>query len=151
VSYDKVMTAVTDLVQALHQLIEETQRNMGAVIHASIGMLPELTLSYKKTIYHALQEGLTNGIRHGESKEFYFTLEYVKSMIKMKLKDCGIGASEIHLGFGLTAMRERVEQLGGQFVIDSEPDQGCLLRIELPYSMRDTGGLDAYDSNIDRR
>ncbi|WP_314585154.1 AAA family ATPase [Paenibacillus terrigena] len=140
-----------DLVQALHQLIEETQRNTGAVIHASIGMLPELTLTYKKTIYHAVQEGLTNGIRHGESKEFYFTLEYVKSMIKMKLKDCGIGASEIHLGFGLTAMRERVEQLGGQFVVDSEPDQGCLLRIELPYSMRDTGGLDAYDSNIDRR
>ncbi len=140
-----------DFVQALHQLIKDTQQNTGAIIHTSIGKLPEVSLVHKKTIYHALQEGLTNGIRHGESSEFYFTLELASGMLKMKLKDCGIGASEIQLGFGLSAMRERVEQLGGSFVVDAALDQGCLLRIELPYANRDTRGDDTHDSNHYRR
>ena len=139
-----------DLVQALHQLIDDTQQNTGAIIHTSIGRLPEVSLAHKKTIYHALQEGLTNGIRHGESSEFYFTLELVGGMLKMKLKDCGIGASEIKSGFGLSAMRERVEQLGGSLAVDTEPDQGCLLRIDLPYSIRDSRGNYTHDSNNNR-
>lgn len=121
----------------LNQLIWETERNAGVVIHANIYELPELmSTAYKKTIYHALQEGLTNGIRHGRSTEFRFNLEPVGESLQFRLEDRGIGTDGIVMGFGLKAMKDRVEQLGGSLFIDSGPNQGCLLRIDLPYQMR---------------
>ena len=35
-------------------------------------------------------------------------------------------------GFGLTAMRERVEQLGGRLLIESAPGEGTTLAVEIP-------------------
>lgn len=125
------------LSNMLHELIEDTERNAGIVIHSAIHDLPEsLSTAYKKTIYHALQEGLTNGIRHGGSKEFHFSLMPLGSELAFRLQDYGNGARMIVMGFGLNAMRERVEQLGGSLSVDSRPGQGCLLQIDLPYRMQ---------------
>ncbi|MGY5341172.1 sensor histidine kinase [Paenibacillus glucanolyticus] len=126
-----------DLANMLHELIRDTERNTGVIIHAAIHDLPEwLSTAYKKTIYHALQEGLTNGIRHGGSKEFHFSLMPVGDRLEFRLQDYGIGARMIVMGFGLKAMRERVEQLGGSLSVDSRLGQGCMLRIDLPYQMQ---------------
>ncbi|MFX3635949.1 MAG: AAA family ATPase [Candidatus Pristimantibacillus sp.] len=125
----------TDLAHMLNQLIRDTERNMDVVIHAAIHEIPELSTGYKKTIYHALQEGLTNGIRHGDSKEFRFSLQTIGTYLQFRLEDHGKGTAAIVLGFGLKAMKERVEQLGGSLSIDSQPNKGCLLRIDLPNPM----------------
>jgi len=126
-----------DLSIMLNQLIRDTERNAGVVIHATIRDLPEqMSTALKKVIYHALQEGLTNGIRHGGSMEFRFNLEPVGSHLQFRLEDYGKGANAITMGFGLKAMQERAEQLGGSLTIDSKPNQGCLLQIELPYPIR---------------
>jgi predicted ATPase/signal transduction histidine kinase len=123
----------SDLTVMLKQLIRDTERNAGVVIHAVIYDLPEvMSTAYKKAIYHALQEGLTNGIRHGRSTVFHFSLESVGANLQFRLKDRGIGASTIAMGFGLRAMKERVVQLGGSLSIDSELNEGCLLEIDLP-------------------
>lgn len=123
----------SDLTVMLKQLIRDTERNAGVVVHAVIYDLPEaMSTAYKKAIYHALQEGLTNGIRHGKSVEFHFSLESVGANLQFRLKDCGLGMSPIVMGFGLRTMKERVEQLGGSLSIDSEMDEGCLLEIDLP-------------------
>lgn len=125
-----------DFMPILRQLIRDTERNTGVVIHASIYEPPELSQAQKKTIYHALQEGLTNGIRHGGSTEFHFSLRTVGSNIEFKLKDQGLGAEHIKMGFGLKAMKDRVEQLGGSLVVDMQLNQGCEIVINLPYASR---------------
>lgn len=123
----------SDLTLMLKQLIRTTEHNAGVVIHAIIYDLPEMMpTAYKKAIYHALQEGLTNGIRHGQSKEFHFSLESVGANLQFRLKDCGLGVNPVVMGFGLRTMKERVEQLGGSLSIDSEVNEGCLLEIDLP-------------------
>lgn len=123
----------SDLTVMLKQLIRDTERNAGVVVHAIIYDLPEaMSTAYKKAIYHALQEGLTNGIRHGKSTEFHFSLESVGANLQFRLKDRGSGDSHIVMGFGLRTMKERVEQLGGSLSIDSEMNEGCLLEIDLP-------------------
>lgn len=129
-----------DLAGMINQLVRDTERNTGVVIHAAVHDLPELSTAHKKMIYYALQEGLTNGIRHGESKEFRFHLKPIGSYLQFRLEDNGAGASKITMGFGLKAMKDRAEQLGGSLSIDSRPQQGCLLRINLPYSARTNGG-----------
>ncbi|MNN69769.1 Sensor protein VraS [compost metagenome] len=124
-----------DIEEALHQLISETERNTGVSIHSIIDPIEHLSLMQKKVIYHALQEGLTNGIRHGRCSEFSFSLRDNGSLVQFRLADNGTGSSRIEMGFGLKMMRERVKQLKGTLSIDSEPDKGCLLRINLPYSI----------------
>lgn len=131
-----------DIAQALQQLIRDTERNTGAVVRAAIDAecLAGVSLMHKKVLYHALQEGLTNGIRHGHSNEFDFSLTGDGSQLRFMLADNGTGASHIEMGFGLKMMRDRVEQLQGTLYIDAKPNKGCLLRISLPFSLPVTRG-----------
>ncbi|MOA09892.1 Sensor histidine kinase DesK [compost metagenome] len=122
-----------DIVEALQLLIHNTERNTGVVIHTSIDPALNMSFIQKKVIYHALQEGLTNGIRHGSSDEFSFSLQAEGTELQFRLADNGVGSSQITMGFGLNMMRDRVEQLKGTLYIASEPSKGCLLRINLPY------------------
>ncbi|GGG67249.1 AAA family ATPase [Paenibacillus radicis (ex Gao et al. 2016)] len=124
-----------NLVQAMDKLIRDT----GVAVETEIVEVPAISLAHKKVFYHALQEGLTNGIRHGGSKAFRFTLQHDHAKLYFLLKDNGIGADHVVMGFGLQTMKERVEQLGGRLQIQSKPSEGCILTIELPYSSYKTG------------
>ncbi len=125
-----------DLGSLLRQLILDTQRNTGVAIEADISEIPDLPTSHRKMIYYALQEGLTNGIRHGESAEFHFQLSDVPGFVRFRLQDYGKGSSAIRIGFGLKAMKDRAEQLGGSLTIEARAAAGCLLSIDLPFPRR---------------
>ena len=40
-------------------------------------------------------------------------------------------------GFGILGMRERVELLEGEFIIDSKINVGTIIRVKLPYSLQE--------------
>lgn len=122
-----------NIEDSLRQLLRSTEHNMGVTIHEVIHELPQLSIEHKKTMYHALQEGLTNGIRHGGSTEFHFRLETDGTCLLFTLHNNGKGANEMQPGFGLKSMRERVEMLGGSMCMESKSSTGCTLTIELPY------------------
>lgn len=116
----------------LYLLIAETEKHAGVTIDTVIEPLPSLTLPQKKFIYHTLKEGLTNGIRHGQSNHFIFTMERQGALLHLTLKDNGTGTSDIQYGFGLTTMQNRARKLDGQLTIFSEPGKGCRLSVRLP-------------------
>lgn len=117
---------------ALQLLITETTKYTGVTIDASISSLPSLTVAQKKFIYHALQEGLTNGIRHGCSTHFIFLLERRNTTLHFVLKDNGVGSSAITYGFGLTMMQKRAQQLEGEVTLSSQLGKGCTISITIP-------------------
>ena len=123
-----------DFISAVKLLIHETMLHGDIYIKYLIGELPPLTPQQEKTMYHALQEGLTNGIRHGKSTAFLFNLAQSGDWIEFSLQDNGVGSQQIVPGFGLTTMKERVKDLGGIFNIHSIPGEGCLIRVSLPLS-----------------
>ncbi|GGD89104.1 AAA family ATPase [Paenibacillus nasutitermitis] len=121
---------------ALEQLIDKTVQNMDVDVAADIQELPPLSGAYKKAIYFALQEGLTNGIRHGECTAFRFSLENTENYLRFRLENNGKSGDEIIKGFGLKAMEERVLLLGGNLSIHSGAEHGYLLKIDLPYTVQ---------------
>ncbi|MDF2667727.1 MAG: histidine kinase [Paenibacillus sp.] len=125
--------AAFDLTRALHKLIRDTEQHTGITVKTDIVPLPRLSAAHNHVIYHALQEGLTNGIRHGSANSFHLVLNYDGKFLFFRLEDYGSGAVQYTQGFGLTAMRQRVEELDGQLHIDLTPGRGGLLRIVLPY------------------
>jgi len=124
-----------DIEAALQLLIEDTERNTGVRIHAVIDPISHISFMHKKVIYHALQEGLTNGIRHGRASAFSFSLRDEGSQLLFRLTDNGSGGSQFEMGFGLKMMRDRVRQLRGVLDVDTEPGKGCMLRINFPYGV----------------
>jgi signal transduction histidine kinase len=79
------------------------------------------------------QESVTNTIKHAKAKTFRATLTIATNEIQFRLVDDGVGFDlhAEHEGFGLIGMKERVEQIGGQFILRSMPGQGTEVQIIL--------------------
>lgn len=121
-----------DFGTSLRLLIEETTKHGNIYIKYEIAELPTLKESYENVIYRALQEGLTNGIKHGKSTAFVFILDYDKDKITFSLQDNGVGTDNINPSFGLGAMEERVKEVGGTLSLSSTPGEGFNINISIP-------------------
>ncbi|MHA6482809.1 ATP-binding protein [Paenibacillus sp. strain BS8-2] len=118
---------------AMEQLLEETMETTGVSIAYAIDQLPELSPPQQRSLYQSLKEGLTNGIRHGRGTQFRFKLYAFEGNIEFELWNDGLAYTDNKVGFGLRAMVERVQELGGQLWLDTdEDDHGCMLTIHLP-------------------
>ena len=94
--------------------------------------IPKVPKTIKKALYRALQEGFTNGVKHGKSAKFKLVIQYVNNELQFELIDNGIGCDNLELGFGLNNMKYRIEQLGGDFRISSTLGEGTRISIKLP-------------------
>ncbi|MFC5699659.1 sensor histidine kinase [Cohnella faecalis] len=125
------------LDSALRELIKETIETMEVDVRADIQLPPVLGKLSEKVVYHALQEGLTNGIRHARCSRFSFELRPEENMLLFRLWNDGIPFGDSKPGFGLTSMMERVHLLGGTVYIGSAYGieghaNGCELILTLP-------------------
>ncbi|MDD4679096.1 MAG: sensor histidine kinase, partial [Tissierellia bacterium] len=116
---------------AIKTLVEEFSEKTGAGIKLNIeGEIPK-NYGVNSAIYHILQEGMTNSIRHGNASKLWINLIYSNENIKFNIKDNGQGALAFIEGFGLKGIRERVEAFGGNvefksqdgFIIDGELEE----------------------------
>ncbi|MCZ8523984.1 MULTISPECIES: histidine kinase [Paenibacillus] len=125
-------SAEYDLGDALRRLLHDTQDTAGIEVDHLISFIPPLSPLQKKVIYQALQEGLSNGMRHGESRRFSFRLAQEEQALHFLLTNDGRPYDGAPMGFGLTAMKERVRQLGGTLDLSAGEPDGCRLAIVLP-------------------
>ncbi len=134
---------ILEFLPSLKLLISDTIKHAEVEIDYEIKVETPLPKEIEKTIYNALMEGLTNGIKHGNSKKFNFTLFNHGDELVFSLEDYGVGCKNIIPGFGLTVMKEQIENLKGIFFIGPSEKGGCILSIKLPIER-----LDNFDKNI---
>ncbi|MBD2865679.1 sensor histidine kinase [Paenibacillus oceani] len=127
------------LESSLRELIQYTEDTMDIRIETDISLPPAPALGAltERVLYHALQEGLTNSIRHGKCACVRFSIRTAADTLHFQLISDGEPFGSAVPGFGLTAMMERVELLGGEVYIRSSADadgtpMGCELSIRLP-------------------
>jgi signal transduction histidine kinase len=121
---------ILDFFNSLEALIEDTEKHSEVIVKRSIDKdicIPDKDI--QEIIFSALMEGLSNGIRHGKSTAFFFKLSSDKDKIYFFLQDNGTGATVISPGFGLRAMRARVEEVNGTLETTSISDEGFCLYI----------------------
>ena len=80
------------------------------------------------------QEVLTNAVRHAHASKFDALVVFESHEIRLNLRDNGHGfdPAKNHEGFGLQSMRERAEDMGGQFSLESSEGNGTAISIVLP-------------------
>ena len=87
------------------------------------------------TVFRIVKEALTNAKRHSRSADVVVKLVRKDRQLLLEIRDQGVGfdpdeVSEAH--FGLRGIRERARLFGGHAAIESAPDQGCCISVELP-------------------
>ena len=107
------------------------------------GQIVALHPQVEITLLRAVQEALNNVLKHAQAGEVCVTLSYFENLVVLDVQDNGQGFDLVTTsprqtkqqnGYGLTAMRERVEKLDGKLLVESTPGEGTTLVIEIPLS-----------------
>ncbi len=69
------------------------------------------------TIFHVVQEGITNAIRHGDATAISVHLSFDGERIGVTISDNGNGSEAIKEGFGLQGIRGRLSLVGGGLTV----------------------------------
>ncbi|MFQ7174129.1 MAG: sensor histidine kinase [Thomasclavelia ramosa] len=85
-------------------------------LHYQIDKL-DLENTTEDILFRIIQESITNAMRHGKQNALILNFEY-ENLLYLKIKDDGIGCKEIHYGFGLKQMQERVAIINGEVIYD---------------------------------
>jgi signal transduction histidine kinase len=124
------------LAAALERLAHEWQARYQIPVDVVIQLDERLPGEIETALYRIVQEALTNIARHAQAKSVSILVEKHGSSVRAIVEDDGVGfdpsaqRGERHLG--LLGMRERAELLGGTLTIESAPQSGTSVFIEIP-------------------
>ena len=93
---------------------------------------PRLSAAVEVAAYRIILEAVTNVINHAQAEKCEVSLTLENGNLKMGVEDDGVGLPKTRdHGIGLDSMRERAEELGGRFEIESS-SQGTRVCAEIP-------------------
>ena len=122
------------LEDAIAELVEESQSSGIATEFNIMGDARPVQSKTALVLYRAAQEGLTNVSRHSKASCVTLLLDFSRpDSIRLTLRDNGVGAADTNSGFGLVGLRERVQLLGGEFKVHTQPGHGFEIEVALPY------------------
>jgi signal transduction histidine kinase len=132
----------SSLSETLAKLVEEWAEETGIAAHATTTGTPhQLPPEAEVALLRMAQEALANVHKYANADRANVTLSYIDDRVLLDVLDDGEGFDPAELktevgaqdtgGFGLIAMRERMEQLGGRLHIESAPGDGTTLAAEL--------------------
>jgi signal transduction histidine kinase len=121
---------------ALQWQAREFSRRSGIPVTVKAdGDLENLPEDLRTCIYRVVQESFTNCARHAQANGIQLAVRSGAGRISMTIQDNGVGfnpgASRGH-GLGLIGMEERVRELGGTISINSEPQKGTTIQLDVP-------------------
>ncbi|PWE00484.1 PAS domain-containing sensor histidine kinase [Marinilabilia rubra] len=132
------------LVETMYWLIEKTEREHDLAIDFQTDFektdLPETDLIL---VYRSVQEVIYNIIKHARATEVNVLFQNKNGGVNIVIRDNGRGFDVTYLkakqergkSFGLFAVQERIENMGGQFTLDSKPGSGTTVEFLLPFAI----------------
>jgi signal transduction histidine kinase len=82
--------------------------------------------------YYLVSEALTNAAKHSDASEVCIDVEQTSELVRLSIRDDGVGGADPRRGSGLLGLGDRVNALGGTIEITSPPDNGTSLLVTLP-------------------
>ncbi len=132
------------LNDALRRVTDRLGEELGAAAVFEVrGDGHALPPSYEVVLIRAAQEGLNNVRKHAATSQVDVTLEYGPQEVTLRVRDDGRGfgfppaslaepARDGSAGYGLQAMRARVEQVRGSITVGDAEGGGAELVVRLP-------------------
>jgi signal transduction histidine kinase len=114
------------LPEALQEHVRGWSHQNGIAVDLNMDGVSAIPLAAEETLFRVAQEALANVARHSQARHATVQLTDQDDETVLTVKDDGVGfdLSRIEKGVGLDSMRERLEAIGGQLSISSEPVGG---------------------------
>lgn len=126
-----------DLVSALRQIVQPSSDRDQVQVEVNVTGSPvRLAPTVEMNLLRIGQEAVSNAIKHGHARNVTAVLEYERDKVRLSVTDDGRGfrpqetAPSGH--FGLLDMRERAHSMGCALAIESAPDCGTKVAVEIP-------------------
>ncbi|MET4611213.1 signal transduction histidine kinase [Rhodococcus sp. PvR044] len=114
-----------------------THTGIVGLLHVEGDPLP-LPMDFDVALLRVAQSALANVRLHSQAENVRVTLSYDQDEVRLDVVDDGVGFDPASVvdpaSFGLRAMRDRLETLGGSLVVESAPGDGTALAATLPVS-----------------
>jgi signal transduction histidine kinase len=130
------------LAAALERLAHATSSTDSSTLEVTfqtVGDVVSLPMNLESALLRIAQGALANVVQHARAHRATMTLTYMENSVSLDVVDDGIGFEPSHSllagragesqSFGLVAMRERVEKLGGEITIESTPGAGTAIAV----------------------
>jgi PAS domain S-box-containing protein len=135
-----IRTPVLDrhgIVAAIEELAREKSTAKTEVeFRASPADFGRLPAEHEIALYRMSQEALTNALKHSGSPRVEIALVRDDRWVRLMVRDWGVGMAApaktsrgVH---GLSGIKERTHLLKGRFELDSSPETGTRIEVELP-------------------
>lgn len=125
------------LSAAIRHLAEDMMEVNNLEIFCSIDSFEEdhLNDKFKKNIFRIVQEQLNNILKHAKATEVQISLSKSSENIRLIIGDNGIGfdTSKKGKGIGLANIKSRANAYNGTANFFSQPNQGCVLTVKIPF------------------
>lgn len=130
------------LRRAIEQLAAEASARDGVEVESELEIDEGLTGEEERIVYRLIQEALTNVAKHAEADRVLLSARHDGERLRIAVADDGRGfdPAEVERGHGLLGMRERVESLGGELEVRSEPAAGTTVNASIPVSAGSSAG-----------
>jgi signal transduction histidine kinase len=142
------------LIPALHSFLKNftTRTGVRASLATFTMKIEELDAARRTALFRVAQEALTNVARHAHASRVEVSIQKLPDCVCMKIKDDGKSfdvdrtlRSNGGKRLGLLGMRERLEMIGGKFVVESAPGKGTTILAQIPLGRARAGGRKSAD------
>lgn len=120
-----------DLEEALANVVHDMRTATNAKIEYNCtARLNCFNEDEEEVIYRIVQESVTNSIRHGKAQYIQINISREYNLLKIYIKDNGLGCRNVEKGFGLHHMEERLAMLQGS--LNYNGDDGFTIEAKIP-------------------
>lgn len=124
------------LIAALEDLTEKiTNSNKVRFELQHLDLDDRLDSNIEINVYRIVQELISNALKHSQATEIIAQVNRVDEHLIIMVEDNGVGFDSLMAreseGMGLKNIRSRVQELNGDFNIDSGQNQGTVVTVEL--------------------
>ncbi len=127
------------LVSAIRWVAENRLESLGIdVVFEVVGTERRLKPEIETTLFRIGQEAVSNVAKHAEANSVKLASEFGDRFVRLQVEDNGKGfdleevSSSADRVIGILGMKERAALVDGTIVIDSEPEKGTRLAVEIP-------------------
>jgi signal transduction histidine kinase len=122
------------VVPAIEEYAGRLRERTRLQITVSATELPPLSAAVEVAAYRIVTEALTNVVRHSGARRSSVGLSAADGHLRLTVTDDGAGlpAGELCPGVGVTALKERAEEIGGTCVVTAGAEGGTAVVARLP-------------------
>lgn len=131
---DTLRSLVEYMSRRTDELFEKMPRQYQFVAPADLPEIP-VHAEVRHNVFLSYKEALTNALKHAGASNVRIELAFDKGACRIAVLDNGKGFEPGGVraaGTGLKNMRQRLEEIGGRFELETQPGQGTTVRLYFP-------------------